>query len=229
MVKNEQFKILFQILKRFQAAGILNEFMLIGSWCLHFYRLEFENPNALPAFRTLDVDFLIPNPNKVKKEADVPELLKQEGFVPTYNRASGMVKYNHPELQVEFLVPELGRGYDKPQEIKKLHITAQGLRYLDLLLGYPRLISCEGLQVKVPEPAVFALHKLIVSARRLNQIKQKSDLETAIGLLDFLCSQPSELTQIQSVLRTIPEKWRKTILSISEKHYPRLNQIAKDI
>jgi len=39
----------------------------------------------------------------------------------------------HPELELEFLTPELGRGKNKPYELPKLHINAQGLRYLNLL------------------------------------------------------------------------------------------------
>ncbi len=226
MAREEQFELLLQVLKKFQQAGVLNSFMLIGSWCLQFYQFHFENPRALPVFRTMDVDFLIPNPNQIKDEVDVPTLLKEEGFVLTFNRSSGIVKYDHPELRVEFLVPEMGRGYGGPLEIKKLHIKAQGLRYLNLLTTHPQLISYKGLQVRVPKPAVFALHKLIISARRLNQSKQKSDLETAVGLLDFLYSRPNEIARIKSVLRTLPHKWVKTILSVSEKHFPRLNETA---
>lgn len=228
MAEEEQFKILIQILRKFQKAGILSDLMLIGSWCLQFYRYHFEHPEALPAFRTLDVDFLIPNPKQVGTEADVPRILREEGFAPTFNRSSGIVKYDHPELRVEFLVPELGRGDIGPQEIKKLHIKAQGLRYLNLLVGYPRLISYEGLQIRVPDPAVFALHKLIISARRLNKAKQKTDLEMGVGLLDFLYARPSEVARIRSILRTMPKKWLAAVLSISEKHSPRLNQLAKD-
>ena len=108
----------------------------------------------------MDVDFLIPNPNQIKNEIDIPTLLKERGFVPTFNRSSGIVKYDHPELRLEFLVPEMGRGNDGPQEIRKLHIKAQGLRYLNLLTAYPK-------------------------------------------------------------------KWVKAILSVSEKHFPRLNETAK--
>lgn len=45
----EQFDILRTVLRKFQEAGILSELMLIGSWCLYFYRLEFKN--AFPAIR----------------------------------------------------------------------------------------------------------------------------------------------------------------------------------
>lgn len=229
MPKEKQFELLLQVLKEFDKVGILNQLMLIGSWCLQFYRFHFEAPETLPAFRTMDVDFLIPKPNQIQNEIDVPSILKNKGFVPTFNRSSGIVKYDHPELRLEFLVPEIGRGLSGPQEIRKLHIKAQGLRYLNFLTTYPRLISYEKLSICVPEPAVFALHKLIISARRLNQTKQKSDLETAVGLLDFLYARPNEVGRIKSILKTLPKKWVKTILSVSEKHFPRLNETAAEL
>ena len=47
---------------------------------------------------------------------------------------TGYTKYVHPELELEFLIAELGRGKgNKPYEIPKLHINAQGLRFLNLL------------------------------------------------------------------------------------------------
>lgn len=225
--EEKQFKVLLDILETFHSAGILEEMMLIGSWCLYFYRLEFEN--AFTAIRTLDVDFLIPHHQHLKKEVDVPSLLKEKGFVPTFNRSSGLVVYDHEELRVEFLVPELGRGGDVSREVKKLHVKAVALRYLNLLMNYPRVISFKRLHIKVPEPAVFALHKLIISARRLNKEKAKKDVEMAIGLLEFLFTKPNELKQIKSILNTIPKKWLQTILSVSEKHFPRLNEIAKEL
>lgn len=229
MPKDEQFEILSRVLRRFHEAGILNELMLIGSWCLQFYRFHFETPEKLPAFRTLDVDFLIPHASKIKTEVDIPTILKEEGFVPTHNRASGMVKYNHPELQVEFLVPELGKGEDKPREIRKLHIKAQPLRYLNLLLNYPRLIPYEKYQVCVPEPAVFALHKLIISGRRKSKEKQKTDLETAVGLLHFLYGRPEEIDRVKSILGTFPPKWLDSVLTVATTHFPQLNETAKEI
>ncbi|MDD5218797.1 MAG: GSU2403 family nucleotidyltransferase fold protein [Candidatus Omnitrophica bacterium] len=229
MAKNEQFEVLVQILRRFHNAGVLNEFFLIGSWCLYFYRFHFDQPQGLPAFRTLDVDFLVPNAKQVKKEVDVSQLLKDEGFVPTFNRSSGLIKYNHPELQVEFLVPELGKGRDEPVAIESLHINAQSLRYLNLLMDYPRIIAYEEIKIRVPEPAAFAIHKLMISARRGNQEKQKADLETSIGLLEFLYARPEEVARIKAVLRAIPKSWKKTILSLSGKHFSRLKDTAENL
>lgn len=140
-----------------------------------------------------------------------------------------MIKFDHPDLRVEFLVPELGRGHIRPLEIKKLGIRAQGLRYLNFLSSYPRIISYEDIHVRVPEPAAFALHKLIISARRLNKEKAARDLEMAISLLDFLYAKPREVGRIKSILRTVPHKWLQSILSVSKKHFPRLNETVEDL
>lgn len=225
MAKDEQFEVLHRLLIQLQAAGALEELMLIGSWCLYFYRFAYDDHAGLPAFRTLDVDFLVPDPKGVKREVDIPEILRKEGFIPQFNRSSGVVKYNHPELQVEFLVPELGRSSHGSQEVKRLHVKAQGLRYLHLLLDYPMHVSYKELKICAPEPAAFALHKLIVSSRRLNVSKKKSDLETTIGLLNFLCDRPKDLNKIRLILNAIPKKWADTIFSVSRVHYPKLNEM----
>ncbi len=98
----------------------------------------------------------------------------------------------------------------------------------NFLTSYPRIISHENLHVRVPEPAAFALHKLIISTRRLNKEKAGKDLEMAVGLLEFLYKKPSEVGRIKSILRAIPKKWLETILPVSEKHFPELNETAKD-
>lgn len=227
--EEKQFKILRNILGKFQSVGILQDFMLIGSWCLYFYQFEFKEKDGFSAIRTLDVDFLIPDHPTLRKEIDIPEILKEMGFVSTFNRSSGLVVYDHEELRVEFLIPELGRGHDKPQEIKKFHVNAVALRFLNLLTDYPRIVTYENLLLKVPEPAAFTLHKLIISERRLKKEKADKDLEMAVGLLEFLYTKPKEVARIKSILRTIPKKWLGTILSVSKKHFPKLNETAKEL
>ena len=49
--EEKQFKVLLEILEKFHSVGILQDMMLIGSWCLYFYRLEFEKVNAFPTIR----------------------------------------------------------------------------------------------------------------------------------------------------------------------------------
>jgi hypothetical protein len=226
MSEKDQLKTFLSVLRHFQTAGILKEMMLIGSWCLYFYRHEFEHPKSIPAVHTLDADFLIPSLRGVNAEADVPSILASLGFAPTFNRSNNLTVYDHPGLRVEFLVPETGRGFQKPQLIKQLCVKAQALRYLNFLSEYPKIIVYEDLQLCTPEPVVFALHKLIVSSRRSKKDKRDRDIEAAMGLLDFLYGKPKEVARLKSVMRTMPAKWRKSVLKISEKTYPRLNETA---
>jgi len=221
--KNDQIELLLRVLRRFSEAGVLNHCMLIGSWCLHFYRSGFEKADLLPAVRTMDADFLIPHPGRIGKEVDIPAILKAEGFIPLGNLLSGLIQYQHPDLLVEFLVPALGRGFDKPRPIRAWNIQAQEIRFLNFLTAYPKKISYGEMDVCVPEPAVFALHKLIVSARRTKKEKREKDLEAAVGVLEFLFKDAKEKARVKKILSKIPIKWRREILRVSAKHFPALN------
>lgn len=118
-------------------SGALEDIILIGGWCHHFYRIYFNNAPEIPVVRTLDIDFLIPNPPKIHREVNIPNILNSLDFIPAHDYITGYTKYVHPELEVEFLIPDLGRGKgSKPYEIPKLHINAQGLRFLNLLQSH---------------------------------------------------------------------------------------------
>ena len=125
---------------------------------------------------------------------------------------------------MEFLVPELGRGYHKPRDIRPWHIQAQGIRYLNFLTAFPQRIQYQDMIICVPDPAAFAMHKLIISSRRTKKEKQEKDLETAVGILKFLLQYPKEEARVREVLAKIPAKWRKTILAVSAKHFPVFNE-----
>ena len=225
MIESVQFEIILEILKRFQTAGILDKLVLIGSWCVYFYRHGSVLLKGLPAPRTTDIDFLVPRPFRFEKVTDVPAILEELGFAPTFHGMNGLAVYDHPELRLEFLVPEIGRGSSEPVAIRALHVTAQGIRYLNFLSSYVVTIMHHSLAVRVPEPAAFALHKLIVSSKRTKKEKREKDLAAAVGILEFLFKDPEEKTRVKTILTALPPKWRKTILSVSAKHFPALNEL----
>ena len=65
------------------------------------------------------------------------------------------------ELIIELLVPEKGRGTDKPFLLPMLGFNAQPLRFLDLLSQNTITIDADGTPVTLPHPVNFAIHKLI--------------------------------------------------------------------
>jgi hypothetical protein len=76
----------------------------------------------------------------------------------------------HPDLEIQFLTPALGRGKDSPYSIKQLGINAEGLRYLTLLQNYCFEIKHEGITLWLPEPEAFVLQKILASQERNDSV-----------------------------------------------------------
>ena len=221
-------RLFIRILKELQEAGALDELILIGSWCQYFYRINFNNPPEIPAVRTLDLDFLVPCPNKIKKEVDITALLIKLGFEPRINYPSGLKKFQHTDLSVEFLVPEKGRGFSKPYEIKKLNINAQGLRFLILLSGNIMTIRTDDLIVRLPEPAAYVLHKFIIGRRRLQKDKADKDLSAAKEIGEFLLRDPEQRTKLQRIFESLPKKWQVKIRASVKNISPELHSVVSN-
>ena len=209
----KRYALFLEVLRRFQAAGLLKELILIGSWCQHFYRSYFTGLRYTPTIRTRDMDFLVPVPFRIKNKVDVEELLRDEGFVVTFSGGAGYMKLMHPDLIVEFLVPEKGKGSDRPYPLPQLGMNAQPMRFLDYLLQNTIRIEAEGLKINVPHPAAFALHKLIISARRTKEEKLLKDRKEALAVLTALVRK-GDAGEIRKMFEKMPAGWRKRVLDV---------------
>lgn len=154
----ENYALCRDVLRRFHRAGALDDLVLVGSWCLLFYRMYFAGTSYQPTIRTRDVDFLVPSAKRIKAKADVAALLKDMGFVLSFKGSAGFIQLMHPELIVEFLVPEIGRGREKPVPLPGLGVNAQPMRYLDFLASNTITVTAEDLTIRVPHPAAYGLH-----------------------------------------------------------------------
>ncbi len=157
---------------------------------------------------------MIPNPPKIRQEINVSGLLQQLGFELLTDYVSGYTKYSHPTLDVEFLIPELGRGRDAPYPIKQLHINAQGLRYLTMLQHHIITVSYHNMPVNVPEPAAYVLHKFIVSQERKDADKREKDLRIAGDIGEFLIHRTDQRKRFYDTFNELPSKWQKTLLNV---------------
>ena len=54
---------------------------------------------------------------------NVPAMMEDLGFIADFCYPEGYMRLNHPELILEFLVPEQGRGSDKPYPLPQLQIS----------------------------------------------------------------------------------------------------------
>lgn len=167
--------------------------------------------------------FFVPNPPRIHKEIDVSLILNKLGFDRKVSPLDGYEKYVHPDLEVEFLTPERGRGRERPYTIDKLHVNAQGLRYLDLIQSHVMETSFRRILLNVPEPAAYVLHKFIVSDRRKKTFKKEKDIETARQIREYLLEHENQRKKMREIYLGMPAKWKKDLMKIvkgaSEKIY----------
>jgi hypothetical protein len=150
-------------------------------------------------------------------------------------RISTALKYRGGEARVELLTP-LGTGRPwEPTIIRSLGFGAQKAPFLDYLIDDPvdaTYVAEDGLRVRVPQPARFALHKLIVAANRdaASQAKAMKDKAQAAELIEALAElRPADLRAAARDLRrrkggyaekaaeaavTMPEPMRTRVLKL---------------
>lgn len=215
-MEKKQYELMVEVLRRLQNEGVLDKLIITGSWSLLFYRDYFQDKRFYPSIRTRDLDFVIPMPFPGKKKVNVPELLKDLGFVVSFEREQGYMRLMHPALIMEFLVAEKGRGSSKPRRLPELGVNAQSLRYLNYLEKNVLSLNFEALRIKVPHPAVFALHKLLIMNRRRKEEKKEKDKKQAKVVLMYLIKNNLE-REIRGAIRVMHPKWFKDVLKNLKK------------
>ena len=209
-MEKSQYELCIEVLRRLDKSGILKHIVLVGSWCTLFYEKYFSGVKYATVLKTRDIDFLIPRPATIKERVDVAELLKDLGFVTGFMGSQGYIRLEHPQLIVEFLVPETGRGTDKPYKLPQLGLNAQALRFLDFLGENTITVEAEGMQLTLPHPANFGLHKLLVVGKRPSKEKSAKDMQDAARILKALVEK-GETGSIKQIFNSMPQRWRNRI------------------
>ena len=111
------------VLQALEDVGILSDIVIIGGWAQHLYRRYFNEPPELSALRTADIDILFGRPPVIRPRGNLEEILKTLGFERDF-AADGSTKFISREVEIEFLVPDRGRGDVGPYQIKGLGIRA---------------------------------------------------------------------------------------------------------
>ncbi|MBO0906178.1 nucleotidyltransferase family protein [Jiella sonneratiae] len=114
---------------------------------------------------------------------------------------------------VEFLTPAFGEEGLKP--LKALGVSARALNHLNYLIAEPiaaALAYRAGVLVQIPRPERFAVHKLIVAARREgnDRIKAEKDRRQAAFLIDALAEdRPDDLGDAYRDALSRGPRWRE--------------------
>lgn len=138
---------------------------------------------------------------------EVPDALArlEMGFLPIpqldSRKPSTSFMIRGARLRVDLLAPQRKREETNPVFVQHLKAFAQPLRYLDYLLSRREdavLPYGTGVLVSVPDPARFALHKLVVAEERpaSEQTKASKDLLQAGELIRVLAERrPADLRE----------------------------------
>jgi hypothetical protein len=203
----------------FQAGGVL-----IGTHAFLAYGNMFGVAWA-GSDRTQDVDFAhagknvalaLPANIEVDAHAAVDSL--KMGFIPLADVAAksggGYVVPKDPDFRLDFLTT-LHRGGQEPYEHPQLKVTLQPLKFMELSLEditQGALLADSGaVLVNLPDPARFALHKVIVAPERSKAFstKARKDMQQAAALIELLRDRrPGDLDAVWSDLISRGPGWR---------------------
>ena len=183
----------------FRLGGVLvgtHAFVAIGN------NLGVKWPSAL---QTQDVDFEAMPKHHVgigvmqtpQLLANIPKAIEslEMGFMPSVrlHTASKPTTYIVPgkEWRIDLVTAPQGTDRESPVEIPRLGAHAQPLEFMDYLLRKTMdaaVVSNSGILVQVPEPARFAVHKLLVASNRDSRsaIKSAKDRKQAFYVMSFL-------------------------------------------
>ncbi len=163
---------------------------------------------------TVDVDVARDPASPNGSGTQTREQLLRVGFLevpePDSRQPSTSFMLKQGGVRIDFLTPMRGKGRRKPVPLAGLGVHATALRFLDYLIEAPVVgvvLSRYGILVRVPQPARFALHKLIVATRRnpTEEAKRQKDVWQAESLITALLDRrPDDLRQAWEAL-----PWRR--------------------
>jgi hypothetical protein len=183
-------------------------FEIIGSWCFLLYQRLL--PIEKYSLKTQDLDILIPLPYR-GKSFDFNDFFKKIGFSESFN-PDGSIFFSGHKMKVEFLGTEKGDGRKLQPPIKKITITPQSLHYLDILFEEPLdLKVARGVWAKVPAPAAFAIHKLIIAALFKRAPKKEKDIRQAVYTGKYILSDRTEMKKMMRIWAQLPRSWKRKV------------------
>lgn len=214
---NDIKKIFWDTITILEKNKVLEYIVLIGSWAEYIY----EESNYLKDFeanlKTRDIDFLIKNIHNPKEEINIVEILEKEGYETSIDYISGVYKfYKGKDLEIEFLVRELGRGQSEPYKVPSFGIKAEGLRHVALLIENTITINIKSISINVPTPQAYLLQKIIINEKRKD--KAKKDYLGIENLIENIRKSGIEYHKLIHLFSTLTKKQKNKINNFLEEN-----------
>jgi len=215
----------------------LKTFVLVGGFAVRLYELH---PRAAPSsvrvLRTFDADLAVPNVRIPVTGESLAALAESAGFQPDFRgdhippvmkfvpKRTVAKRVGADEYTVEFLTPLTGarvRRGGKAAATSEIQegVTAQRLRYLDLLLESPWPISLAefpggekergAIQVLLPHPGFLIVQKILISDEPNRQDKRPKDMAYIYQVVSlFRRHLPDLAAEVRARMGPVPA-WRQ--------------------
>lgn len=216
----------------------LRDFVLVGGFASYLYQFhERAKPTGLSPLLTYDIDLASAEKIPVRGGTSVHKSLLRIGLEQEFtgNCTPPLVKYfpkdRKPSMYVEFLTPlrgsEAKRGISDVTQNIQPDLSAQKLRFLDLLLKDPWKISTSSvpalakrpkLVVRIPHPGMFIMQKILISERRTGKSRPK-DFAYIYQTLSYLREDSEVIAKEYKILIDNPEwkKWYRRFIRLSKE------------
>lgn len=208
-MKNNK-SLFWDTIRIFSQNDILTYVILIGSWVEYIYEVSNYFKSFKASLKTKDVDFLIKNIRKPNYKINIVSILEKEGYLVDIDYISEIFKfYKDKDLEIEFLVREIGKGQSEPYDVISFGIKAEGLRNTDILVNNVLCLKVRNFYINVPTPQAYVLQKMIISDQRKN--KAEKDYLGIENLLDHIKESSVELHKLRNLYNELSKKQRKKV------------------
>jgi len=201
---------------------VLSNLILIGSWTEYIYQAANYYEGFRSNFRTMDLDFMIPNLRHPSKKVNLCSVMERHNFLVLQRPFDGLTKFSRGEgpLEIEFIARELGVGRTEPYKVESLGIRVEGLRHMDILSLNTIVLLVRTHYITVPIPPAYVLHKLVINERR--GIKKEKDLAAVENLLGYIRRSGTELAKLQEIYERLTKKERAAVIETCKKNLIKL-------
>lgn len=189
----------------------LSHVILIGSWAEFLYQQTGLLKGFEPNIKTLEVDFLLKKLRKPAVPVNLTDLAKSKGYLVESDYLTGATKiYDKRGVEIEFLINKVGAGTEATLKTN-LGVTAQSLRHMSILLANAVTISFYNMEITVPKPEAYLLHKMIIN--REHGIKQEKDRQAILRLWHYI-----EPNLYQEIYNTLSRKEKTLVDEFCERN-----------
>jgi len=172
----------------------LDDIVIAGGWVPYLYAAHVPPSDEAVALKTRDLDLAVPR-EVPEREKTIDQLLGDADFACEF-RSRGtppvtvyLATHAGDEVEIEFITT--AQGESPGVRTVQSGLTAQELRYVDLLLDHTWTLPLDALSagelegsVRVPTPAAFILQKALSHRSRTDPLKKEKDLYYIFYVVD---------------------------------------------